>query len=296
MDLYELLTSRRSVRHFENRPVEDELLNELLDAAANAPSGGNIQPISIVVVREADRRATLAEIVGDQPWVRNAPVSLVFCLDFHRVGRWASLSGVEFRGHEAMMFFLIGYADLMCAAQTVTILAEDRGLGSVYVGTVIARTQPAARLLELPEGVLPLMVLSLGYPASRPSGIPKLPRDVISHDERYRVSADEDLVAAFEAKYGPIDDNVEKYFERAYVEVVEADRQHDDDWTARAQHRMEKLNIRNSAQFLFELRYPQDMMVELNEELRGDFGRAGFRFPGFSSGEEPADNEGNAAR
>jgi nitroreductase len=280
-----LLLKRRSVRRFEDRPVEQALLDDLLDAAANAPSGGNIQPLSIVVVKDRERRARLAEVVGDQPWVRNAPVSLVFCLDFHRVGRWAELSGVDFRGREAIMSFLIGYADLMCAAQTVTILAEERGLGSVYVGTVMAQTRPAVELLELPEGVLPLMVLSLGYPAGRPRSVPKLPRGVIVHDERYRAASDEEIEAAFEAKYGTIDENVEKYFERAYVEVVEADAQHDDSWTAHAKERMERLDIRNSAQFLFELRYPQDVMVEFNGELLADFARAGFRFPGFARDE-----------
>jgi FMN reductase [NAD(P)H] len=246
----------------------------------------------VVVVRDSERRGKLAGVVGEQPWVRNAPVSLVFCLDFHRVGRWATLSGVTFRGHEAMMSFLIGYADLMCAAQTVTILAEERGLGSVYVGTVIARTRQAVELLELPEGVLPLMVLSLGYPVSRPVNIPKLPREVIAHNERYRVPSDAELEAAFEAKYGTIDENVERYFERAYVEVVEADKQHDDDWTAYVRERMERLNIRNSAQFLFELRYPQDTMVEFNEELLEDFRSAGFRFPGFGDGGPRPDGRG----
>ncbi|MFH1501483.1 MAG: nitroreductase family protein [Candidatus Eisenbacteria bacterium] len=290
MDLYELLTNRRSVRHFEDRPVEDELLNELLDAAANAPSGGNIQPVSIIVVREPERRRRLSEIVGDQPWVRNAPVSLVFCVDFERVRRWAGLSGVSFRGSESAASFLIAYADLMCAAQTVAILAEDRGLGSVYVGTILTQMGHAADLLDLPGGVLPLMVLTLGYPASRPTGIPKLPGSVLAHDERYSAPTDAELGRAFEAKYGTIDENVDRYLERAYVEVVEADKQHDDDWTADAKARMDRLNIRSNAQFLFELRYPQDVMVALNDSLLSDFAGAGFVFPGFTRdvGEEDA--------
>ena len=64
MNLYELLMNRRSVRHFEDRDIPDDVVDRLLDAAANAPSGGNIQPLSIVVVRERSRRARLAEIVG----------------------------------------------------------------------------------------------------------------------------------------------------------------------------------------------------------------------------------------
>jgi FMN reductase [NAD(P)H] len=101
VSLYELLKTRRSVRCFEDRPVDDDVLEELFDAVANAPSGGNIQPVSVVVVRDAARRAELADVVGGQPWVRNAPVSLVFCLDFNAVERWAAAQGVRFRGRES---------------------------------------------------------------------------------------------------------------------------------------------------------------------------------------------------
>lgn len=278
MDLYELLMARRSVRHFLDRPVDGETLAKLLDVASNAPSGGNIQPLSVVVVSDPERREELARIIGGQPWVRNAPVTFAFCLDFNRVERWADLSGVAFRGRESLSSFLIAYADVMCAAQTTAIMAEALGLGSVYVGTVQVCMDETAEFLGLPQGVLPMMLLTLGHPASRPDGIPKLPREVISHSERYLSPDDEELVRAFETKYGAIGDNVEKYLERAYVEVVEADRQQDESWVDEAKERMAALAIRNSAQFLFELRYPQAVMVGFNHDLLKSLARAGFRF------------------
>ncbi len=61
MDLYDLLMKRRSVRNFENRPVSDEVIDKLVNAANNAPTGGNMQPLSIIVVREPERRAKLGE-------------------------------------------------------------------------------------------------------------------------------------------------------------------------------------------------------------------------------------------
>ncbi len=281
MNLYELLMNRRSVRHFEDRDIPDDVVDRLLDAAANAPSGGNIQPLSIVVVRERSRRARLAEIVGSQPWVRNAPVSFVFCIDFLRVKRWAALSDVAFMGENALSVFLIAYADLMCAAQNVVVLAEGLGLGSVYVGTVQSRIDETRRLLELPERVLPMMVLTVGYPKSIPSTIRKLDRAVIAHSETYRTDSDEEIERAFEKKYGSIEENVEKYLGRAFVEVVEADKQQDESWVAWARERMTELNIRSSAQFLFELRYPQEAMVERNGEFLAALKRAGFDFPGL---------------
>jgi hypothetical protein len=179
----------------------------------------------------------------------------------------------------------------MCAAQTAAILAEDLGLGSVYVGTILTQLDSARSLLELPDGVLPIIVLSLGYPASRPSRIPKLPASAMRHDERYRARSDEDIVRTFEDKYGRIGGDPEEYFERAYVEVVEADKQHDQSWTRHAKARMRRLGIASNAQFLFELRYPQDAMVRLNAKLLDDLAAAGFRFEGLPAGPDSGDSD-----
>ena len=211
MDLFELMMKRRSVRNFEDRPVPSDVVDRLLDVANNAPSGGNIQPLSIVVVQEPEARVELAEMVGGQPWVRNAPVSMVFCIDFYRVKKWASMFGVDFLGEQALSSFLIAYADVMCAAQNVVILAEGCGLGSVYIGTIQSSVSHAREFFGMPDYVLPLMVLSLGYPKSVPGSIPKLSRDVIVHRERYRTLSAEETSDAFETKYGNIDDSVDAY-------------------------------------------------------------------------------------
>ena len=124
MNLYELIMKRRTIRNFKAQEVPESIIEELVDAANQAPTGGNIQPLSIIVVEESAARAELAEIVGGQPWVANAPTSLIFCVDFHRVKRWASAFDVEFRGDESLLSFLIAYADIMCAAQNVVVLAD----------------------------------------------------------------------------------------------------------------------------------------------------------------------------
>lgn len=278
MDLFDVLMRRRSVRSFEDRPVPPVLLRELLEVANNSPSGGNIQPLSIVVVTEEEGRTELAEIVGGQPWVRNAPVSLIFCLDFYRVKEWAAGFGVEFLGEKIFGSFLIAYADVMCAAQSVVALAESRGLGSVYVGTILSNMSRARKFFSMPRFVLPMMVLSLGYPKSVPSGIPKLSTDVVVHHERYSTPTQEEATRAFEEKYGSIEDDIDSYLKRAYVEVVEADKQQDDAWTEHARSRMEKLAIKSNAEFLFRLRYPQRTMLAMNAGFLDSLREAGFSF------------------
>src|SRR5512137_448515 len=119
MDIYDLVMNRRSVRNFKDQLIPAPIIEKLLDAASNAPSGGNIQPVSIILVQEAKNKKVLSELVGGQPWVKNAPLSMVFCLDFNRIKRWATLSGTEFKGEQAFSHFMIAYADLMITAETI---------------------------------------------------------------------------------------------------------------------------------------------------------------------------------
>ena len=116
---------RGSIRSFKDQEIPEHIIEEVLDAANNAPSGGNIQPISIMLTQEAKRREELAKMVGKRPWVKNAPLSMIFCIDFYGVKKWASMFEVDFKGEKALLQFLIAYADLMCAAQNVVILAES---------------------------------------------------------------------------------------------------------------------------------------------------------------------------
>ena len=280
MNIYDLIMKRRSVRNYKDQEIPEHIVEQLLDAANNAPSGGNIQPISVIVVQEADARKELSGMVGDQPWVKNAPLSLIFCIDFWRIRKWASLCETEFKGENALLHFLIAYADLMCSAQNVVILAEGQGLGSVYIGTILDAIDKAREYFDIPKYVLPLMVLSVGYPKSIPKNIPKLKRDVITHRERYRELGDDEIKKAFEDKYGNFEDNVKKYLERIYVEAVEANKQEKPDWAdlESVKKELTKLNIRNNAQFLFRYKYPTEEMVKMNEALIRSFRNAGFEF------------------
>jgi nitroreductase len=271
---------RRSTRNFKDQEIPEHIIEELLDAANNAPSGGNIQPISIILVQKPERRKELSEMVGDQPWVKNAPLSMIFCIDFYRIKKWASMFETDFKGENAFSHFLIAYADLMCSAQNVVILAENHGLGSVYIGTILDAIDKAREYFTMPKYVLPMMVLSIGYPKSVPKNVPKLKRDVIVHREKYRELGDDEIKMAFEDKYGSFDDNVERYFQKIYVEAVEADKQEKPEWADPEwiKKEMKKLNIKNNAQFLFKFRYPSEEMVKLNENLIGAFKNAGFDF------------------
>jgi len=277
MDLYDLMMKRRSVRLFKDQEIPESMIEKLLDAAIYAPSGGNIQPLSLILVRSIEGKKKLVELAGGQPWARNAPLSIIFCLDFYRIKKWAEMCQTEFQGEEAINHFFIAYADLMVSAQNVVILAESFGLGSVYIGSIQHEIDDIRNFFELPLYVLPLMVLSIGYPKSIPQNIPKLKKEVVVHREKYRKPEGDEIQRAFDEKYGVIDQNVEKYLERTFVEALEADKQETSAYLDRVKKEMKRLDIQNNAQFLFKVRYPTKVMVRMNERIKQSFKNAGFQ-------------------
>jgi len=276
MNLYDLMMKRRSVRVFKDQEISESIIEQLVDVANQAPTGGNIQPLSIILVRNSEARKKLAALSGDQPWVRNAPLTMIFCLDFYRIKKWAELCQTDFRGEQAVNHFLIAYADLMVAAQNVVILAESFGLGSVYIGSIQHEIDETRRFFEIPEYVLPMMLLSIGVPKSIPQSIPKLKKEAVVHHEKYQQPEEHEIRTAFDEKYGAIDQNIEKYLERAFVEALEADKLDMSRYVDRVKKEMKRLDIQNNAQFLFKIRYPTKVMVRMNQRLKQSFKNAGF--------------------
>jgi nitroreductase len=278
MTVYDLMINRRSVRVFLDKEIPEQVIEKLLDAANNAPSGGNIQPLSIITVKKKERREKLAKIIGSQPWVKNSPLSMIFCLDFNRVKRWAKLSNSDFQGEHSLGHFLVGYADIICAAQNVVMTAESFELGSVYIGSIQGVMDEIREYFSIPKYVLPLMLLSIGYPESKPEKVPKLEKKIIIHDEIYRSLNDDEIIKAYNYKYGDFDEDVDAYLEKAYIEVLEANKQNSGNWMKLVKKRIKSLEIQNHAQFLFKLRYPTKEMVKQSELIFQQMKKAGFRF------------------
>jgi nitroreductase len=181
MEFFEVLESRRSVRRFQERPIPEELLRRILEAARNAPSGGNMQPWELVVVRERDaiRRIVETTFTGFDPssgkrqvWLAGAPVSVVACAD---VKRSASRYGAM--GND------VAVLDTAAAVQNMLLAAVAVGLGSCWVGGF--DPVALARVLALPDTVKPLAIVPLGYPAAVPGAPPRFVLEDFVHWERF---------------------------------------------------------------------------------------------------------------
>ena len=200
-DTMRLLCERASCRSFESEDVPGDVLKAVLRAGIHAPTGGNLQPYSIIKTENKTTCEKLAKLCSDQPWIAEAPVNLLFCIDYHRLERWANLEVAPFTATNAFRHFWIGFQDTIIAAQNICTAADAMGLGSVYIGTVLECFRQLRDMFELPKGVIPVVLLSMGYPRTRPQPRRKLGVDVMVHDEKYRELDDQSLVDAFHEKY-----------------------------------------------------------------------------------------------
>lgn len=198
----ETLLSHRSVRAFEDRPLDDGTLEWLLAAAQSAPSSSNLQTWSAVAVRDAQRRARLAEWVGGQAAVREAPLVLVWLADLSRLHRVAQRAGQPIEGLHYLDTWLMAALDAALAAQNAVTAAASLGLGTVYIGAIRNRPEEVAAELGLPAGSFAVCGLCVGHPdRARPAAVkPRLPVSAVLSHERFRPADVEGDVAAYDAR------------------------------------------------------------------------------------------------
>lgn len=176
---------RRSIRKYSNRPVDDELLNHLLELAERTQTMGNLQLYSVVVTRSDEMKQRLAPCHFNQPMVTQAPVVLTFCADYNRVTTWAELRKGH-PGYDNFLSYQNAATDALLYCQRFCDLAEAEGLGLCFLGTTIYQPRQIIELLQLPSLVMPVATITLGWPDESPSPSTRLPLSAIRHDEHYQ--------------------------------------------------------------------------------------------------------------
>jgi FMN reductase [NAD(P)H] len=259
-----LLIERGSCRSFIEKPLEPELMSAMLEAGIHSPTGGNLQPYSIIKIEKAKRKAMLAKLCG-QPFMARASAHLVFCIDFHRLRRWAKLETAPFVENYAFRHFWISFQDTIICAQNICTAADSLGLGSVYIGPVADNIPQLRKIFRLPKGVIPVVLLAVGYPAAKPVSKNKLGPEIIVHDDVYRDIPDSRLRAAFDAKYANAKYDVTKE-NLAEIEGVCA-KVHGKKFAAACRAQMRKQGYINTAQRTFGLHYKADEMLQTTEAL-----------------------------
>ena len=154
MDFMELLQKRYSVRNYSAKPVEDEKLKKILEAGRLAPTAVNFQPQKIYVLKSEEAIAKLRSVTR---MAYNAPMALLVCYD-NTISWKAHRFGDDYDG---------GPMDVDIVTTMMMLQATELGLGSLWVRGY--RSKDIEETFELPENIIPVCLLLLGYPAEENS-------------------------------------------------------------------------------------------------------------------------------
>ena len=176
---------RATVREYRSQDVENDKLNEMIEAASHAPTTGGMQLYSVVVTRDKAMKEKLAPCHFGQPMVTTAPVVLTFCADFNRFVTWCEASDAK-PGYDNFQSLMSAILDVTIFAQQFNTIAEMNGLGCCYLGTTTYNAQEIAHVLNLPNRVVPIITLTVGYPKQKEQlHTDRLPLEGIIHHEQY---------------------------------------------------------------------------------------------------------------
>jgi len=148
MELKEAIRKRQSVRDYEDKPVPEEKLRNVLEAARLAPSANNRQPWKFVVVKERKQRQELTRAANGQTFIGEAPIII---------------AAVATNPEHIMTCGVPSYAvDLAIAVDHMTLAAVDEGLGTCWIGAF--SQQKVREILRIPAKYRVVTLLPLGFP------------------------------------------------------------------------------------------------------------------------------------
>jgi nitroreductase len=165
-ELLSIIRNRRSIRTYENKPVEEEKIQMILEAGRWAPSAGNLQDIEYIVVKDPERKRGLYEASYHQNHILEAPINIVVCCNFQRISHYGE------RG-----FKLYSLQDSGASIQNMILTAHILGLGTCWNGAF--NEEKAKQTLEIPDNVRPVAIISLGYPKESPKSSRRNLKEII---------------------------------------------------------------------------------------------------------------------
>jgi nitroreductase len=164
MDFTDVVKSRRSIRKYQSTKVPDEKLANIIEAARLAPSGSNRQAWKFIVVRDADKKARLAEFCGKQLWIADASIIIVCC--------WLPIAGAD----ETRL-----RRDVTIATEHIVLAAVNEGLSTCWIGSFDINAVKS--LLAIPQDVGINTIIVLGYPDAPPrERTYKRTDEIVCHD------------------------------------------------------------------------------------------------------------------
>ena len=196
----DLMQSHRSIRQYQDRPIEAALIDTVLTQAfSGSSSSGNLNMVSVIKTQDAARKAHLCELHFGQPMVLQAPLVLTFCADSFRTRQWLAQRGARLNFGNLISWHVAAF-DAIILAQTAALALQSHGLGICYMGTTLHSMRAIADYLEMPDHCLPVTSMVVGWPGEAPAQRDRLPSAAWIHDEKYQRPSADDIDQRFNAR------------------------------------------------------------------------------------------------
>ncbi|MBC7750160.1 MAG: nitroreductase family protein, partial [Candidatus Saccharibacteria bacterium] len=180
--------------------VDEQTLTWAIAAAQSASTSSNLQAWSVIAVRDKARLARLAELAGNQRHVEQAPLLLVWLVDWSRLRRLGHTLQIPTDGIDYLESYTVGVADAALAAQNAALAFEAQGLGIVYIGGMRNNPEAVAKELALPSDTFAVFGMCVGYPdpAQYAEIKPRLAQSTILHQEQYITETESDAIRDYD--------------------------------------------------------------------------------------------------
>lgn len=216
-EVIKVMNNHRSIRNYLDKEVPENIINELVSVAQAAPSSINGQQTSVIVIRDKDKKAKIAEMAGNQTWIAQAPVFLLFIADYYKIKIASEKVNKPLAIIDSIEATMVASVDAGLSAQNVITAAESLGLGIVPIGGVRKNPEEIVKLLELPEFTYPILGIALGYPGNTSHLKPRMPKEGYRHDEVYNKEK--------------LPEIINKYDEDMKVYLKDINREQEVDWS-----------------------------------------------------------------
>ncbi len=206
------LNERSVCRRYRADPVPEALLRLLFTTALAAPTKSDLQQASIVRVADPAKRAAICALLPGSPWLAGAPELLVFCADGSRFRRSFEKKKAAFVNEHLDAFFN-ATVDAAIVLGTFVAAAELAGLGACPISQIRDHVAKVDALLELPDWVVPVAGLALGFASEKEPLSPRLALSATVHTDRYDTAAVERELDAYGPRRGKdrMGDKVKQY-------------------------------------------------------------------------------------
>ena len=193
----QVIDTHVSIRKYKEEEIPEETLKKIIYAGVRAPSSANLQPYSIIAIKDRKLKEELSILCGDQSHIRECSVFLIFVADYNRMIKAMELLNID--PFEPNVYSLyIAAVDAALAAQNITLAAESLGYGICYIGAVQNNPCEIAELLKLPKHTYPLFGLTIGVPDEKPAKRLRLNVETILHINRYEGDKAEEVIRKYE--------------------------------------------------------------------------------------------------